>query len=87
MKTLLRDGNTGCYLKEKDYWTNSLEDALDFKSTERLIRFVRNAEITSLELEIILVFDDERCNITLPLDERFEIPAFLPREEPPHLHP
>src|SRR5262245_37927658 len=71
MKTFLRDGTTGCYLKEKDLWTNSIEAALDFKSTERLIRFVRDAGISSLELEIVLAFDGERSNITLAIDERF----------------
>ena len=75
MKTLLRNTTTGFYLQGKDNWTAFAENALDFKSTERLIRFVREGGVNTMELELLLSFDDARYNISLPIDERFGIYA------------
>ena len=81
MKTLLRNTTTGCYLQGGDLWTAFAEKALDFKSTERLIRFVREAKVNTMELELLLSFDDDRYNITLPIDERFGIYTPAPGTE------
>ena len=81
MKTLLRNTTTGFFLQGRDNWTSRAEQALDFKSTERLIRFVRDTGVNTTELELHLCFDDERYNISLPIDERFEIYAAVPGTE------
>ena len=85
MKTLLRNTTTGFYLEDRDNWTAFSEKALDFKSTERLIRFVRDSGVNTMELELLLCFDDARNNISLPIDERFGIYAAVPRTEGPRL--
>jgi hypothetical protein len=87
MKTILRNTSTGFYLQAKDQWTESAETAYDFKSTERLIRFVRDTEANTLDLEMILNFDDEKFNIALPIDERFGIYAAAPGTENPRVAP
>ena len=85
MKTILRNTATGCYLKAKDQWTDCADTAFDFKSTERLIRFVRDAGANTVDLEMVLQFDDEKFNIALPIDERFGIYAAAPCTEAPRL--
>ena len=81
MKTLLRNTTTGFYLEGRDNWTVSAEKALDFKSTERLIRFVRDSGVNTTELELLLCFDDSRYNISLPIDERFAVYSAVPGTE------
>ena len=78
MKTLLRNISTGFYFQGRDNWTAFADKALDFKSTERVIRFVRDTAVDTMELELLLCFDDTRYNISLPLDERFGIYADVP---------
>jgi len=73
MRTLLRNTKTGSYFQGVDNWIPSSEDAFDFKLTERVIRFVREASLNTSELELIVAFDDPRFNITLPIDERFGV--------------
>ena len=85
MKTLLRNTTTGFYLQGRNHWTASAENALDFKSTERLIRFVRDAGVNTMELELLLSFDDARYDISLPIDERFGIYAAVPGTEGPRM--
>ncbi len=81
MRTLLRNTKTGFYFQGVDDWTNSPDEAFDFKLTERVIRFVRDARLNTTELELILAFDDPSFNITLPMDERFGIYASAPGNE------
>jgi len=85
MKTLLRNTTTGFYLQPGNNWTDSIEKALDFKSTERLIRFVRDIGVSTLDLEMMLTFDDVGYNIALPIDERFGVYAAAPGTEGPRL--
>src|SRR5215831_7969675 len=75
MKTLLRKRTTGSYFQTQGQWTNSEHAAFDFKLTERAIRFVREAGLDTSGLELILAFDDPSFNITVPIDERFQLPA------------
>jgi len=77
MRTLLRNTKTGFYFQGVDDWTNSPDEGFDFKLTERVIRFVRDARLNTTELELILAFDDP----TLPMDERFGIYASAPGNE------
>jgi hypothetical protein len=85
MKTLLRNTTTGFYLEGKDNWTALAERARDFKSTERLIRFLRDSGVNTMDLELLLCFDDPRYNISLPIDERFEIYTAVPGTEVPRM--
>ena len=85
MKTLLRNTTTGFYLEGTDNWTAFAEKALDFGSTERLIRFVRDSGVNTMELELLLCFDDTRNNISLPIDERFGVYAAAPGTEGPRM--
>ena len=85
MKTILRNTTTGFYLHERDTWTDCAGTALDFKSTERLIQFVREAKANTRELEMVLTFDDAQYNIALPIDERFGIYAAPSIARPPEM--
>ena len=85
MKTLLRNTTTGFYFQGSDNWTSRAEQALDFKSTERLIRFVRDTGVNTMDLELHLCFDDAKYNISLPIDERFGIYAAVPGTEGPRI--
>ena len=81
MRTLLRNIKTGSYFQGAENWTNSADDAFDFKLTERAIRFVRDARLNTAELELILAFDDPNFNITLAVNERFGMYASVPGHE------
>jgi hypothetical protein len=85
VKTILRNTSTGYYLQAKDQWTDCADSAFDFKSTERLIRFVRDSDANTVNLEMVLQFDDEKFNIALPIDERFGIYSASPGTEAPRL--
>jgi len=85
MRTLLRNTKTGFYFQGVDDWTNSPDDAFDFRLTERVIRFVCDARLNPTELELVLAFDDPNFNITLPIDERFGAHASVPRKDAPRL--
>lgn len=71
MRTLLRNTRTGFYFQGVDNWSEKTGSAFDFKSTERAIRFLRDARLNARDLELILAFEDPRFNIRLPVDERF----------------
>jgi len=83
MRTLLRNTKTGFYFQGVDDWTKSPDAAFDFKLTERVIRFVRDARLETTDLELVLAFDDPSFNITLPIDERFGAYPSAPGNEAP----
>jgi hypothetical protein len=85
MRTLLRNKNTASYFKGVEDWTNSPIDAFDFKLTERVIRFVRDARLNTTDLELVLAFDDPSFDITLAMDERFGIYGSAPGKEAPRI--
>jgi len=85
MRTLLRNTTTGFYSEARDKWTSHPEQAFDFTSTERVIRFVRNSQLETNELEVILAFDNPEFNITLPINGRFGISAPAERPASPRL--
>ena len=85
MRTLLRNTKTGFYFQGVDDWTNNPDDAFDFKLTERVIRFVRDARLNTTELELVLAFHDPSFNITLPIDERFGAHASVLGKEGPRI--
>jgi len=85
MRTLLRNTKTGFYFQGVDDWTNSPDEAFDFKLTERVIRFVRDARLNTTDLELVLAFDDPSFNGTLPIDERFGIYGSAPGKAAPRI--
>ena len=52
-------------------WTNRIDDAFDFRFTERVILFIREAKLDVNDHELVLDFDDPEFNVVLPIDERF----------------
>ncbi len=50
MKTLLRHAPTGLFLQAVDKWTGNRDEALDFKSMNRAIRFAEEAGFSKMEL-------------------------------------
>jgi hypothetical protein len=79
MKTLLHNKATRSYFQEPGRWSKDADEAFDFKLTERVIRFVREAGLDASQFELIVAFDDPGLNITLPIDERFSVntPPYL----------
>ena len=73
MKTFLRNKITGCYFQGVADWTPRLDEAFNFPYPEKAARFVRAARLKANEMEIVLGFDNPAYNISLPLDERFEL--------------
>ena len=84
MKTFLRNKITGCYFQGVADWTPFLEQAFNFPSPEKAARFVRAARLNAREMEIVFGFENPAYNLSLPVDERFElVPVVRPR---PSLH-
>jgi hypothetical protein len=86
MKTLLRNKTTGWYFRGVADWTPSLTEAFNFPYPEKAARFVRAARLNANEMEIVFGFDNPAHNISLPLDERFELLEFAstgPAIQPP----
>jgi hypothetical protein len=75
MRTILRNKTTDFYFQGVSDWTEQPPEAFDFKSPERVIRFVLAAGLNVNEMEIVFAFDDARYNIGLPIDERFGMKA------------
>ena len=53
MRTLLRHAPTGLFLQAKDRWTGDRDEALDFKSMRRAIRFSEQSGFTKMELAFL----------------------------------
>ena len=73
MQTLLKNSVTGLYYQGVADWTERLDLAFDFQKPERLVRFVRQADLNLEHLELVFAFDDPRYNLALPIDERFGV--------------
>jgi len=85
MKTILRNSITGLFFQGLANWTEHLDQAFDFQRPERLVRFVRAADLRPDEVELVFAFDDPRYNLTLAIDERFGVnrPSRNKRREAP----
>jgi hypothetical protein len=59
MKTLLRSAQTGLYVRSAQDWTCEADEAMDFKTMSRAIRFAAKAGFTKMELAF--VSEDNRC--------------------------
>lgn len=73
MKAHLRNKTNGLYFQAMDQWCERIDQAFDFNFIERILRFVREAQLDVRQLELILAFDDPGLNITLPIDSRFGV--------------
>ena len=65
MRILLQQTNTGLYFKDIALWADNSRDAMDFVSSTAAIEFCAANKLTGLQ--IVLKFDEEKCDIVLPL--------------------
>jgi hypothetical protein len=59
VKTLLRNAQTGLYVGFAQDWTHKQDEALDFKTMGRAIRFAEKAGLKMMELAF--VSEDGQC--------------------------
>ena len=66
MRTLLRNVPTGLYVQSAEDWTDKADDAFDFQTMSRAIRFVEQAGLRKMELAFVC---PQLCRFTaVPLD-------------------
>jgi hypothetical protein len=65
MRILLQQTNTGLYVKDMAEWAEKCKDAMDFVSSTAAIEFCAANRLTGLQL--VLKFEEEKCDIVLPL--------------------
>ena len=53
MKTILRNSITGLFFQGISEWTKHLDQAFDFQRPERLVRFVRAADLRPEEVKVV----------------------------------
>lgn len=75
MRILLQQTDTGLYFKDIALWADNSRDAMDFVSSTAAIEFCATNKLAGLQ--IVLKFDEERCDIVLPL----KAPHTYPRDQ------
>jgi len=66
MRTLLRNVPTGLYVQSTHDWTDKADEAFDFQTMSRAIRFVEQAGLRRMELAFV---SPQLCRFTaVPLD-------------------
>jgi len=65
MKVLLQHKESGLYLKEHGVTTGNRAEAMDFLSSTQAIEFCAAHKITGMQ--IVLRFDEQHCDIVLPM--------------------
>jgi len=81
MRTLLRNVPTGLYVQSAENWTDRADEALDFQTMSRAIRFVEQAGLRKMELAFV---SPHFCRFTaVPLDLLGWGPAISRRPDPP----
>jgi hypothetical protein len=65
MRILLQQKDTGLYFKDIAQWTEQGQEAMDFASSTAAIEFCAANKLTGLQ--IVLKFEEEKCDIVLPL--------------------
>jgi hypothetical protein len=53
MKTLLRNARTGLYVQSAEDWTGKPDEAMDFKTMGRAIRFAEQSGFRKMELAFV----------------------------------
>ncbi len=66
MRIVLQQRNTGLYLKDVGTWTRDSAEAADFLSSSAAIEFCVANHLN--DLHIVLKFDEQKCDIVMPLD-------------------
>jgi hypothetical protein len=67
MRTLLRQFSSGLYFQCPEQWTSDPAVALDFKSIDSALEFIRKHKLTNVELAF--AFDNSRSITTTSLDK------------------
>lgn len=75
MKIVLQDPQTACYLTETGKWTADVSEAIDFGSSKRAIKYLKQNHLAGVQ--VLVAFVDSACIDTVAL----QLPA------PPHSHP
>ncbi|HVM49533.1 MAG TPA: hypothetical protein VMU04_16005 [Candidatus Acidoferrum sp.] len=65
MRIVLQQPETGLYFKDIAQWVGNGQEAMDFVSSTAAIEFCAANKLK--DLQIVLKFDEERCDIVLPL--------------------
>jgi hypothetical protein len=65
MRTLLRNGPTGLYVRAVDSWTFDPKEAFDFKTMREAIGFAEATHFTSME--VVFAGDDRRSVTAISL--------------------
>jgi hypothetical protein len=66
MRTLLRQIPTGLYFQGPDKWTRDPEEALNFKSIDRAMKFIETWALQ--EVELAFAFRDQPHITRVPLN-------------------
>ena len=78
MRILLQQADTGLYFRDIAQWAETSLDAMDFVSSTAAIEFCKANKLSGLQ--IVLKFDEEKCDIVLPLQP----PQPCPSDQPSH---
>jgi hypothetical protein len=65
MRIILQQKDTGLYFKDISQWVASSREAMDFVNSSAAIEFCAANHLTGLQ--IVLRFEEEKCDIVLPL--------------------
>ena len=68
MRTLLRSRITNLYVVSASAWTGSVDSAFDFQEPCRASKFVHDAKWEECELELILLFNNSRYDVVVPVE-------------------
>jgi len=76
MRILLQQKETGLYLKTREEWSGKSIEAMEFVSSTTAIDFCIANQLKGVQL--VLKFDEQRCDIVLPLIMTPEQPTTRP---------
>ena len=76
MQILLQQRETGLYFKDIDAWTSDPSEAMDFVSSTTALEFCALNKLDAVQ--VVLKFEEERCEIVLP-----DVIAQQPRDDRP----
>jgi hypothetical protein len=77
MRIVLQQIDSGLYFKDIGAWTRDPAEAMDFLSSTSAIDFCLQNRITGIQL--VLKFQEQRCDIVLPLQLDKSHPNETPR--------
>jgi hypothetical protein len=64
MRILLQQKESGLYFKDVDSWIADTSEAMDFVSSTTAIEFCAMNKLDAVQ--VVLKFEEERCEIVLP---------------------